>query len=193
MVPLFLSDQLAHYATALLTHFGHWVATPRRFQQGRRPKPRWMPIPALQYAQVVKLRVKGRVVEVTCRVMYGTAEGVQETLKQMGWKINTAFIERVNRTLRHHIPALGRRVESLTKTVEELRRQSLLVQGYYNFCLPHSSLRVPLPQPIPTKGTGSPRKWQPRTPAMAAEITDHVWTMEELLFRVPPWAQEVAA
>ncbi len=150
-----------------------------------------MPIPALQYAQVVERRVKGRVVEVTCRMMYGTAEAVQERLKHMGWKIDTAFIERVNRTLRHHIAALGRRVESLAKTVEGLRRQALLAQGYYNLCLPHSSLRVPLPQPIPTKGTGSPKKWQPRT---AAEVTDHVWAMEELLlFRVPPWAQEVAA
>lgn len=103
-------------------------------------------------------------------------------------------IERVNRTLRHHVPALGRRVESLANTEKGLQRQALLVQGYYNFWLPHSSLRVPLPQPIPTRGTGSPKKWQPRTPAMAAGVADHVWAVEELLlFRVPPWAQEVTA
>ena len=194
VVPLFLTDQLAHYATALLTHFGHWVATPRRFRRGAPPKPRWMPIPTLRYAQVVKRRMKGRVVEVSYRVVYGTAEAVQSALEHIGWKINTAFIERLNRTLRHHVPALGRRVESLAKTAQGLRRQALLVRGYYNFCLPHSSLRVPLPQPIPTKGTGSPKKWQPRTPTMAAGVTDHVWSMEELLlFRVPPWAKEVTA
>jgi len=78
-------------------------------------------------------------------------------------------------------------VESLAKTLEGLRRQVLLVQGYYNFCLPHSSLRMPLPQPIPTKGIGSPRKWQQRTSAMAAGLTGHVGTVKELLlFRVPP-------
>jgi hypothetical protein len=59
-----------------------------------------------------------------------------------------------------------------------------------NFCLPHASLRQPLPQPEPTKGTGSARQWQPRTPAMAAGLADHVWTLREvLLYRVPPWPQ----
>src|SRR5213594_3586898 len=61
-----------------------------------------------------------------------------------------------------------------------------------NFCLPHASLRVPLPQPLPTNGTGSAKTWQPRTPAMAAGLTDRVWTLREvLLFRVPPWPQPV--
>ncbi len=56
---------------------------------------------------------------------------------------------------------------------------------YYNFCLPHASLRLPLPQPEPTHGSGSAKRWQPRTPAMAAGLTDHVWTLREvLLFRV---------
>jgi hypothetical protein len=61
---------------------------------------------------------------------------------------------------------------------------------YYNFCLPHASLRQPLPVPKPTHGTGSARLWQPRTPAMAAGLTDHVWTLKEVLcYRVPPWSQ----
>jgi hypothetical protein len=61
---------------------------------------------------------------------------------------------------------------------------------YYNFCLAHASLRLPLPQPEPTHGSGSAKRWQPRTPARAAGLTDHVWTLREvLLFRVPPWPQ----
>jgi hypothetical protein len=60
-VPLFLSDQWAPYATALLTHFGHWVEIPRRYPRGRPPAPRWMPLPELVYAQVVKQRVRGRI------------------------------------------------------------------------------------------------------------------------------------
>jgi hypothetical protein len=61
---------------------------------------------------------------------------------------------------------------------------------YYNFCLPHASLRIPFALPEPTHGPGSAKRWQPRTPAMAAGLTDHVWTLREvLLFRVPPWPQ----
>jgi hypothetical protein len=68
--------------------------------------------------------------------------------------------------------------------------QLALYQTYYNSCLPHASLRQPLPQPLPTHGTGSAKQWRPCTPAMAAEWTDHVWTLREvLLFRVPPWPQ----
>jgi len=61
-----------------------------------------------------------------------------------------------------------------------------------NFCLPHASVRQPLPQPVPTNGTGSATLGRPCTPAMAAGLTDHVWTLREvLLFRVPPWPQPV--
>ena len=74
-----------------------------------------------------------------------------------------------------------------------LRQQLALYQTYYNSCLPHSSLRLPLPQPLPTNGSGSAKRWQPRTPAMAAGQTDHVWTLREVLrFRVPPWPQPQA-
>lgn len=58
--------------------------------------------------------------------------------------------------------------------------------AYYHFCLPHQSLRRLLEEPEPTRGPGSPRKWQPVTPAMEAGLTDHVWTTAELLgYRVP--------
>ncbi len=53
-IPLFLSDGYANYLTAIVRHFGHWVQPPRRQAKGRAPKPRWMPLPELLYAQVVK-------------------------------------------------------------------------------------------------------------------------------------------
>lgn len=192
VLPLFLSDQLAHYATALLTHFGHWVAVPRRFARGRSPAPRWEPLPELNYAQIVKRRVGGRVVEVAQRVVFGSAEAIATLLSRAGQTLNTAFIERLNLTLRLHLPALGRKVLSFAKRPEGLARQLSLGRAYYNFCLPHLALRLPLPEPRATKGNGSPKRWQARTPAMAAGLTDHVWTIRELLlFRVPPWRQEV--
>jgi hypothetical protein len=61
---------------------------------------------------------------------------------------------------------------------------------YDNFCLPHASCRVPLPQPLPPHGTGSATQWQCSTPAIAAGLTDHVWTWRAVvLFRVRPWPQ----
>ena len=79
---------------------------------------------------------------------------------------------------------------TLCKGEEGLRQQLALYHMYYNFCLPHASIRVPLPQPLPTHGTGSAKQWQPSTPAMAAGRTDHVWTLREVLvLRVPPWPQ----
>ena len=140
-----------------------------------------------------KRRVRRKLVGVSTQVVFGTAEAVGSKLQALGYKINTAFIERVNRTLRAHVPGLGRREEGLAKTEPGLRRRGVLFMGYYNLCLPHASLREALPQPVPTKGNGSPKKWRSRTPAMAAQVTNHVWTMKEfLLFRVPPWRQEVA-
>ena len=76
------------------------------------------------------------------------------------------------------------------KGKDGLRQQLGLYHVYYNFCLPHASVRHPRLQPEPTHGTGSAKRWQPRTPAMAAGLTDHVWTRRAVLrFRVPPWPQ----
>jgi len=189
-VPLFLTDGFKEYTTALLTHFGHWVQPPRRQPTGPAPKPRWMPLPTLRYAQVIKAMRRRRLVRVSHRVVFGTREAVQQMLASYGWQINTAFIERVNLALRQHVAAVGRRVTTLCKHAAGLRQQLALYHVYYNFCLPHASLRQPLPQPEPTNGSGSAKKWRPCTPAMAAGLTDHVWPLGEmLLYRVPPWPQ----
>jgi IS1 family transposase len=191
-VPLFLTDGFKEYTTALLTHFGQWVHLPRSQATGPTPKPRWMPVPQLLYAQVVKTVRRRRLVDVKHRVVFGTLAAIQQVLAVCGWQINTAFVERVNLTIRQHVAAVGRRVTTLCKGEAGLGQQLVLYQVYYNFCLPHTSLRLPLPHPEPTNGTGSAKRWQPRTPAMAAGLTDHVWTLREvLLFRVPPWPQPV--
>ena len=188
-VPLFLSDRYKPYATAILTHFGNWVQ--RISEKGRRLPLRWMPLPDLTYAQVVKRRVRKRLVSVKHKVVYGSKESVREQIRQsIGNVINISFVERMNLTLRHHVPALARRTIQIAKTVLGLEQQLIVAGTNYNFCKPHSSLCLPLPMPIPTKGNGSPKLWEQRTPAMAAGITDHIWSMEELLlFRAPPWHQ----
>jgi IS1 family transposase len=189
-VPLCLTDGFKEYTTALLTHFGQWVQPSRRQAQGPAPKPRWMPLPPLLYAQVVKTVRRRRLVRVRHRVVFGTLEAINAVLAPHGWHINTAFVERLNLTLRQHVAAVGRRVSTLCKGEDGLRQQLVVFQVYYNMCLPHASLRQPLRQPVPTNGAGSAKLWRPCTPAMAAGLTDHVWTLREvLLFRVPPWPQ----
>jgi IS1 family transposase len=189
---LFLTDGFREYLTALLTHYGQWVQPARRRAQGPAPKPRWTPLPQLLYAQVIKTVRRRRLVRVSHRVVFGTLEAVQQVLAACGWQINTAFIERVNLSMRQHVAAVGRRVTTLCKGAQGLHQQLALYHTYYNFCLPHASVRQPLPQPLPTNGHGSAKRWQSRTLAMAAGLTDHVWTLREvLLFRVPPWPQPV--
>jgi IS1 family transposase len=190
--PLFLTDGFKEYLTALLTHYGHWVQSPRRQAQGPAPKPRWMPLPGLLYAQVVKTVRRRRLVDVQHRVVFGSLEAVNHVLAPLGWHINTAFVERINLTIRQHVAAVGRRVSTLCKGEDGLLQQLAVFHCYYNFCLPHASVRRPLPQPEPTHGSGSATQWRPWTPAMAAGLTDHIWTLREvLLFRVPPWPQPV--
>jgi len=192
-VPLFLTDGFKEYTTALLTHFGHWVHPERRQATGRAPKPRWMPLPHLLYAQVIKTVRRRRLVRLSHRVVFGTLAAVHDVLAPCGWQINTAFVERINLTIRQHVAAVGRRVSTLCKDEDGLRQQLALYHCYYNFCLPHTSLRQALPHPAPTNGNGTAKRWQPRTPAMAAGLTEHVWTLREvLLFRVPPWPQPQA-
>ncbi len=142
-----------------------------------------------QIIQVLLVR-RRRLVRVSHRVVFGTLEAVNAVLAPLGCQINTAFIERLNLSIRQHVAAVGRRVTTLCKGEDGMRQQLVLFQAYHNFCLPHASLRVPLGAPVPTNGTGSAKQWQPRTPAMTAGLTDHVWTLREvLLFRVPPWPQ----
>jgi IS1 family transposase len=189
-VPAWFSDGFKGYLPAILSHFGWWVHSERRRDKGPWPKPRWMPLPGLLYAQVVKQYRRKRVVGVQHRVVFGTLETVQHVLAACGWKINTSFIERLNLDLRQRVAAIGRRVNTLCQGEDGLQHQLALFHGYHNFVLPHTSLRQPLQVPEPTYGSGSAKVWQPWTPAMAAGLTDHVWTLQEvLLFRVPPWPQ----
>ena len=189
-MPLFLTDGFKEYTTALLTHDGQWVQPARQRAQGPAPKPRWMPLPGLLYAQVIKTVRRRRLVRVSHRVIFGTLVAMEQVLAAHGWHLNTAFVERLNLTIRQHVAAVGRRVSTLCKGEDGIQQQLALYHVYYNFCLPHASVRQPLLQPEPTHGTGSAKRWQPRTPAMAAGLTDHVWTLREvLLFRVPPWPQ----
>jgi len=96
----------------------------------------------------------------------------------------------LNLSLRQRGAALRRRNATSCKGEDGLHQQLALFQVYHNCVLPHSSLRQALAEPMTTNGTGSTKVWHPCTPAMAAGLTDRVWSLKEvLLYRVPPWPQ----
>ena len=131
-VPLFLTDGFTEYTTALLTHYGQWDQSPRQRAQGPAPQPRWIPLPGLLYAQVVKTVRRRRLVRVRRRVVFGTLEAIQQVLAACGWQIQTAFVERLNLTIRQHVAAAGRRVSTLCKGEDGMRQQLALYHVYYN-------------------------------------------------------------
>lgn len=187
--PLYLSDQLPHYRQALLNQYGVWQQPVRQGARGRHPHRRLVAPADLLYAVVVKHYRQHRVVKVSTRVVFGVPAEVQARLALAGvsQRINTAHGERGNLSWRQHCRRLTRKTNGFSKERDWLEKHLTLCFTYYHFVLPHESLRLRLEPPLPTKGSGSPKKWQPRTPAMAAGITDHVWTMEELLsYRVSP-------
>ena len=107
-----------------------------------------------------------------------------------GWSDPATDCNRLNLEFHQHVAAMGRRVNTLCKHEAELHQQLVLFQAYHNFVLPHASLRLPLPEVDTISETGSIKRWQPRTPAMAAGLTDHRWSLREvLMYRVPPWPQ----
>ncbi len=147
-------------------------------------RPRLRPWDDLVIAQVVKQYACGHVVGVVRRIVQGTEQHVQVLLQatQQGGVINTAYIERLNATFRARLAGLVRGGRSLLRQTTTLQAGVYWVGTVYNFCTYHQSLRVPL-----LVGRSGRRHWIPRTPAMAAGLTDHCWTVHELLLhRVPP-------
>lgn len=187
-IPFFTSDQLPAYATALLHVYGRWYQPERQGARGRHPARRRLPLPNLHYAQVVKRREKGTVVEVSRKIIFGEAQAIEADLEAstVSRTINTSFVERDNLSLRQQNRRLTRKTTGFSKELSWMEKQLWLSLGYYHLCLPHHSLREALLIPEATRGTGSQRRWRAVTPAMAAGLTDHVWTTRELLsYRVP--------
>jgi IS1 family transposase len=175
-LPAFFSDGFTCYLAALIAAF-HVVTTfARTGKRGRPRKPICEPHPELVYGQLVKQKKQGKLLTLSTRVMLGA-----ERLTRLGLRISTALVERVNLTLRQALAPLARKTSSFCKDRERLRQRVVFFQAFYNVARPHMSLRRPLPM-CERKRHGALRpRWRERTPAMAAGLTDHVWTFRELL------------
>jgi hypothetical protein len=175
-IPAFFSDGFTCYLAALIAAF-HVVTTfARTGKRGRPRKPRCEPHPALVYGQLVKQKKQGKLLTLSTRVVLGA-----ERLTQLGLTISTALVERVNLTLRQALAPLVRKTSSFCKDRERMRQRVVLFQVFYNMARPHMSLRQPLPLHERTCHGAIQPRWRQRTPAMAAGMTDHVWTFRELL------------
>lgn len=172
---LFVTDGLAAYVTVLCRVFRERAP---RTQRGRCRLLIW---PGLLVAQVVKRYEQRRVCGVERRVKRGTAEEVEAVRQQSAGAgvLNTSYIERLNGTFRQRLTSLVRRTRALARLTATLEQGMWLVGTLYNFCTVHDSLRVP--------SGAAARCCEERTPAMAAGLTDHCWSVKELLsYRVPP-------
>ena len=168
---LMTSDEYPAYRGAILRSYGRTVTPPRTGMPGRPRQGRLAPRRGLRYAVVEKTRKKGRVVQVACRVVFGSERSVREALSRSSASrsINTAFIERQNGTDRHRNARKVRKTYRFSKDWRHHEAATYFSLFSYNFCWPVRTLRV-------REDSGA---WTPRTPAMAAGLADHVWSIED--------------
>jgi hypothetical protein len=137
----------------------------------KRPQPEW------QYLQVIKSRSGRRLTEVSIKVVYGQADEVVS-----GVGAHTAYVERTNLSARQMNGRLVRKTLSYSKQLEALEASCAWEDWIYNLSRPLKTLALELE--VSAKGKRS--RWKPISPAMAAGLTDHVWSVKELLSTVVP-------
>jgi IS1 family transposase len=170
---LMTSDEYPVYAEAIREAYGVRVVPPRTGRPGRPRTPYTAAAPGVTYATVHKERENNRVVRVSTRVVFGTADAVASALASspVSRSVNTCFVERHNGTDRNRCSRKVRKSYAFSKDWEVHRAATVFSYLSYNACWPVRTLRV--------KGEGG--RWRHRTPAMAAGLTDHVWSLNEWL------------
>ena len=166
--PAIATDGKGAYREAMIET---WGQVPPKPESGRPPEQK-QPQAGWQYVQVVKQRAGGRVVRVETKVIYGD----EKTLEFVG--ANTAYVERTNLTSRQMNGRLVRKTLSFSKELEMLKAASVWEDAAYNLTRSVKTLRLQV--------EGEERKFEQRSPAMAAGLTDHIWTIKELLWTVAP-------
>jgi IS1 family transposase len=168
---LITTDGYPAYEGAILDAYGQAVTPPRTGTPGRPRSPSKVPPPGLTYAVVEKTREKGRVIEVVTRVVFGTMAAVTAALglSRVSTAINTAFVERQNGTDRHRNARKVRKTYRFSKRWAFHEAVTYLTLYIYNFCWPVRTLAI-----RDERGC-----WRQRSPAMAAGLTEHLWSMNE--------------
>lgn len=169
-LPAIFTDAYEGYVQAILEAFGHRYPVPRQGTTGRRPKPKLRRPQGLVYAQVKKHYQGKRVERVAIRPIFGKSK-LPAILVKLGWqRVNTSAVERYNGTSRQRNRRKARKTLAFSREGRYHRWMSWLSTTLYNFCRTHRSLKQ-----------GKGREVQHRSPAMAAELTDHLWSVREWL------------
>ena len=176
-LPVFSSDGLRLYFYALTAHFGHWI-----WPDGGR-KRIWQPAADFMYGQVQKFQRRRRLVKVERVMLWGSVQALAHRLKAAGLsgRLNTAFVERLNLTLRQGVALLTRRTWSVAQHATELALSVQWWRLYYHFVRYHEALRVERFASQPCEGKPAARHYRPQTPAMAAGLTSRRWTVLQLI------------
>ena len=150
---------------------GEEVATTATGRRSRKMAAEKVPPAGMNYTAVEKRRWTGRVVEIVARVVFGTMAGVAAALARSTASrgINTSFVERQNATDRRRNARKVRKTYTFSKDWAVHEAMTYFTIYSYNFCWPARTLREPIGE----------RRWKQRTPAMVAELADHVWTIRE--------------
>jgi IS1 family transposase len=177
-IPVFISDDWDAFEEGLVNVYGK-LELPQYKGIGRKPFPKLIPVEDLKYIKVCKKKVKGYIVEAIQRIIFGDPE---EIFKIIGADtddyIGTSYVERINLTIRTSLARFIRKGMNFSKNMKIHQKALDFFQAWYNFIKPHMSLKLKIKS---EKG-----KWFQRTPAMAEKLTDHIWSLKELLtFRVP--------
>jgi IS1 family transposase len=172
-LPLFTSDGLNLYFSALTAHFGQWREVRRR---GRKMI-QWQVAAGLIYGQVKKSYRQRKLVRVRHVMRLGAQADLTVVLQHLGFsgRLNTAFIERVNLTVHHGVAALARRTWATSHQAPQFLAHLEWWRAYSHFVRPHQSLRVALLQPRERGGKRLAQRYRKRTPAMAAGRTTRRW------------------
>jgi hypothetical protein len=176
-LPVFSSDGLRLYFYALTAHFGQWFLP---VDGGKRV---WQMAGDFIYGQVKKLQRRRRLVKVDRVMLWGSFEALASRLKAAGLsgRLNTAFIERLNLTLRQGVALLTRRTWGTAQRTAELTLHVQWWRAYYHFVRYHEALRVERALPRLRKGKQAACYYRSQTPAMAAGLTSRRWTVLELI------------
>jgi IS1 family transposase len=171
LMNLMTSDEYPAYKAAIFEAYAVEQEQQRTGRPGRPRKPKKVLPKELKYATVHKERENGRVVKVTTRVVFGTLAAVLAALavSLVSKVVNTVFVERHNGSDRNRNRRKVRKTCCFSKDWQVHEAMTYFTMYSYNFCWPVRTLR---------KKVGR-KKYQPRTPAMAAGLTDHVWTIQE--------------
>ena len=175
-IPACFRDGFTCSLAALLAAFPVVTTCAHTGRRGRPHTPFCAPHPDVVYGQLVTQQKQGTLLTLSTRVVLGA-----EHLTSLGLTVSTALVERANLTLRQALAPLVRKTPSFCKDRERLRQRVVFFQAFYNVARPHMSLRRQLPMRERIRHGAIRPRWRERTPAMAAGLTDHVWTFRELL------------